>query len=122
MTSQQPLVTRSGATLVEILVVLVLLGLALTLAGLTLRRGSDSATAPEAANKIRAQIAAVRVKALRSSQPATTVLEGPITLALLALPDGSIVVEPGLDSLVGLDALSGRTLDAGSEKRTSNAP
>ena len=96
---------RSGVTLVELMVVLVILGV---MAGVTGIAFLTRAPVPEV-NASLALVARVREKAVQSGQSATVMLaiHGAAYLAT-AFPDGRVVTNAPIE----IDQLSGRPSDA----------
>lgn len=93
--------SRSGVTLVELMVVLVLLGI---MAGITGLAFGDMGAEP-AVDEPMARLAAARREALRIGRPATvSVVVSGVTYAATAFPDGSVFA----DSVFAVDPLSGR--------------
>jgi prepilin-type N-terminal cleavage/methylation domain-containing protein len=95
---------RRGVTLLELLVVLVILGLVASIAAF-----APSAMERPAVDEVAAQISDARREALRSGVSVTIdiVVDGR-PRAVTALPDGSLIADPGL----AVDRLSGRRMDA----------
>jgi prepilin-type N-terminal cleavage/methylation domain-containing protein len=90
--------SRTGFTLVELMVVLVILGVMAGVVGLAARSLDETDPASERA----AQIADARRRALHTRRPVTLQLDS--ARRMVALPDGSVRA----DSALGLDALTGR--------------
>ena len=93
---------RAGTTLVELLVVLVVLGITMGVAGLAFHRVRADPTPTQVALD---RIAAARREAIASGHDVsiTVVLDARLS-AVTAHPDGSVLA----DSLPALDPLSGR--------------
>jgi len=105
---------RPGATLIELIVVLAILGLMVAVVGLSFTR-APSAPPPGSIAAALDTIAAVRRMAITRGIPITIVLSiatspeagGPSRTAhATAYPDGSVVA----DGALGIDRLSGRPL------------
>lgn len=93
---------RVGTTLVELLVVLAVLGIATSIAGLAFRRVHE---APTPATVMFERIAAARREAISTGRDvSTTVVFGDHLRAVTAHADGSVLA----DSVPALDPLSGR--------------
>jgi prepilin-type N-terminal cleavage/methylation domain-containing protein len=96
--------TRTGTTLVELLVVLAVLGVMTGIAGLAFHHVH---TAPTSAAMLLDRIAAVRREAIATGRTvSTTVTVDGQPHAVTAHADGRVLA----DSVPGLDALSGRPL------------
>jgi prepilin-type N-terminal cleavage/methylation domain-containing protein len=81
---------RTGVTLVELLVALVVLGIVSSLAGLALQSAASVSTG--SADDVHSVAARARSSALRTGRPVTLVLGGPAgPRAITALPDGRVV-------------------------------
>lgn len=94
--------TRAGTTLVELLVVLAVLGIGTSIAGLAFHRAH---VPPTPASVMLGRIAAARREAIATGRDvSTTVVLDDQLRAVTALADGSVLA----DSVPGLDALSGR--------------
>lgn len=113
---------RSGVTLVELLVALVVLGVVSSLAGLALHAAaSGSPSTPDDARTVAAR---ARASALRTGRPVTLVRPGPEgPVAMTAFPDGRVVGAPDTSDNAGMgesDASDGGATDA--HGRAHNAP
>ncbi len=96
----RPRVTVRGYTLIEMLIVLAILGIAAGVAGLGFRSAM-----PAAVNDTTASIALARRDAIRSGKSITIFVEhAGRVLSATAHPDGRVVA----DSALGVDCLSGR--------------
>jgi prepilin-type N-terminal cleavage/methylation domain-containing protein len=94
--------TRDGTTLVELLVVLAVLGVMTSVAGLAFHNMRAS---PTAAAAVLDRIAAARREAIATGRTvSTTVMLDGRPHAVTAYPDGRVLA----DSMPALDALSGR--------------
>lgn len=116
---------RSGVTLVELLVVVVLLGLMAGLAGVAITRRSATSGAEARAQQIISQLAAARRAALRSGGAVSiTVVDSAGVGSATALPDGSLVSDSLLGAIVPWDRLSGkpRTLQHGEKDVIQASP
>jgi prepilin-type N-terminal cleavage/methylation domain-containing protein len=92
---------RTGVTLVELLVALLLLGMMATVVGIAVPRAEPPSTADEISHAI----SNARRAAIDSGRSVTINLSVHGTLhAATALPDGSIVADTGL----GVERLTGR--------------
>jgi prepilin-type N-terminal cleavage/methylation domain-containing protein len=113
---------RSGVTLVELLVAIVLVALAAGIAVASAGDGSGRPRAPadENAARINSQIASARRKALRSGQEVVVRIDdemevrgddtsssGAVFVAT-ALPDGSVVMDSLRSRVVAWDRLTGK--------------
>ncbi len=95
-------VPRAGTTLVELLLVLAILGIATSIAGLAFRRVH---IAPTPTTVMLERIAAARREAIATGRDvATTVVIDNQLRAVTARADGSVIA----DSVPALDPLSGR--------------
>jgi prepilin-type N-terminal cleavage/methylation domain-containing protein len=94
----------SGNTLLELLVVLAILGIAAGVTGLSFGRGE----ATPAADSVEARIAEARREAVRSGKSVTVNVSrgGDDVLAATAHPDGRVVA----DSVLAIDRFSGRRI------------
>lgn len=95
-----------GATLVELLVVLSILGVAASVVGLAAHRMDGRSEPDDYAPQIAAsQIAVARREAIRTGRPAgLVVVVGGRPFDALAWPDGSVHA----DTALGIDPLTGR--------------
>jgi prepilin-type N-terminal cleavage/methylation domain-containing protein len=94
--------TRAGTTLVELLVVLAVMGIATSIAGLAFHRAH---VAPTAASVMLGRIAAARREAIAAGHDVSiTVVIDDGLRAVTARADGSVLA----DSVPALDPLSGR--------------
>jgi prepilin-type N-terminal cleavage/methylation domain-containing protein len=94
---------RPGVTLAELMVVLALLGIVASVAGLALQSSSHLP-----ANEAASTVATARTHALRAGRRVTVGvrIDGRLRMAT-ALPDGSVIANASL----GVDRLSGRRSD-----------
>lgn len=93
-----------GVTLVELLVVLILIGLAASVVGLTL----GSATRSISSRSQREDVTAARDSAIRTGRPLTVWIHGnTVKSEITALPDGRVIA----DTVLPIDRLSGDTDD-----------
>jgi prepilin-type N-terminal cleavage/methylation domain-containing protein len=108
--ARRSLLRNSGFTVVELVVVILVLGLASAVVGLAPR-----ASHTEVAADPFARVSRARREALTSRQPVvfTVHTSAGVPIVVLALPDGTVRA----DSSLGLDPLTARPLRAGQSTR-----
>jgi prepilin-type N-terminal cleavage/methylation domain-containing protein len=94
--------TKDGYTLVEVIVVLAILGLAAGISGLALA----SLKTPRESQRVRV-LREARNQAIRSGRPVRAVFDGSLLTGPLFLPDGR-AVGPNVDPLTGAPHVSPR--------------
>jgi general secretion pathway protein H len=100
---------KPGVTLVELLVVIVLLGLMAGLAGLAAARWPVTKGVEQRAEQIASQLAAARRAALRSGRSVSITVDDSAGVgSATALPDGSVVSDSLLGTVVPWDRLTGK--------------
>ena len=99
---------QPGATLVELLVVLVILSLMASTALLTFRMASAPDQRTRRVTRLSEQVTEARRIALRSGRPATVAIDDSAQgYSVTALPDGSVVADSELTTILGIDRLPG---------------
>jgi prepilin-type N-terminal cleavage/methylation domain-containing protein len=97
----------AGATLIELIVVLAVIGITFAVVGMAFR---DARARPRDGRvSQRDQIARARREALQSGTPQRVIVrDSDATYAATAWPDGRVIADSTLDVLTGIDPLSGR--------------
>ena len=96
---------RDGATLVELLVVVAILGVAATVAAISIRAPASVVAAGTAA-----ELTGARGRAVRTGKAVTVIVADSGTIrAVTAHPDGRVIAE---DGSAAVDIRSGRPVDA----------
>jgi prepilin-type N-terminal cleavage/methylation domain-containing protein len=100
----------AGATLMELIVVLAIIGLAFAIVGVAMRNRRAVARPTEASSQLREELSRGRRAALRSGTRVimTERYKGD-SYSATAWPDGRVVGDSVISAITGLDPLTGRT-------------
>lgn len=100
----------AGATLVELIVVLAIIGLAFAIVGVAMRDRRVVARPADVSSQLREELSRGRRAALRSGKRVMIVerYKGD-SYAATAWPDGRVVGDSVITAITGLDPLTGRT-------------
>jgi prepilin-type N-terminal cleavage/methylation domain-containing protein len=104
-----PRALRRGTTLVELMVVLAILSVIASTALLAFRTGQAHEDRTHRLASLSQQVAEARRTALRSGRPMTVPIQDSASAySVTALPDGSVIADSGLSTVLHLDRLLGQ--------------